>query len=128
MFEKIRNTHAVIFDMRGYPKGTAWPIAPRLTELRNAPAARFSTPVWNAISFDGIDSMNRADFSFLQRLPDRQGDPYKGKVVRLINEEAVSQAEPTHSTLPHARPAPRIPHPAHQLSGSDETAAPTAFW
>jgi C-terminal processing protease CtpA/Prc len=31
MFDTIKNTPAVIFDMRGYPKGTAWSIAPRLT-------------------------------------------------------------------------------------------------
>ncbi|MGI8811260.1 MAG: hypothetical protein ACR2IH_01870, partial [Pyrinomonadaceae bacterium] len=31
MFETIKNTPAVIFDMRGYPNGTAPAIAPRLT-------------------------------------------------------------------------------------------------
>ena len=34
MFDTIKNTSAVIFDMRGYPNGTAWSIGPRLTERR----------------------------------------------------------------------------------------------
>ena len=34
MFETIKDTPAVIFDMRGYPNGTAWSIAPRLTEKK----------------------------------------------------------------------------------------------
>ena len=33
--------------------------------------------------------------SFAQKLPDRKGDVYKGKVVMLINEDAISQSEHT---------------------------------
>ena len=36
-----------------------------------------------------------ANYSFSQRLPERQGDVYKGKVVMLINEDAISQSEHT---------------------------------
>jgi len=32
MFEKFKDCPAIIFDDRGYPQGTAWQIAPRLTE------------------------------------------------------------------------------------------------
>ena len=45
MFDTIKNTPAVIFDMRGYPNGTAWSIAPRLTEKKNVVAALFSRPL-----------------------------------------------------------------------------------
>src|SRR4029079_7974381 len=31
MFEKLKNTRAIVFDMRGYPNGTVWAIAPRLS-------------------------------------------------------------------------------------------------
>lgn len=34
-------------------------------------------------------------YSFVQTLPERQGDVYKGKVVMLINEDAFSRAEHT---------------------------------
>jgi C-terminal processing protease CtpA/Prc len=34
-------------------------------------------------------------FSFGQKLPEAEGDLYKGKVVMLINEDAISSAEHT---------------------------------
>lgn len=30
MFEQLKDTRAIVFDMRGHPQGTAWSIAPRL--------------------------------------------------------------------------------------------------
>lgn len=45
MFEKFRNTDAIIFDMRGYPQGTAWAIAPRLSAIRSPVGALFSRPI-----------------------------------------------------------------------------------
>ncbi len=44
MFEKFASAKAIIFDMRGYPDGTAWAIAPRLAEHPQPPAARFERP------------------------------------------------------------------------------------
>ena len=95
MFETIAGTPAVIFDMRGYPNGTAWSIAPRLTEKTNVPAALFSRPIWEATSLTSPDLGGGTDFTFTQYLPERKGDAYKGKVVMLINEDAISQAEHT---------------------------------
>jgi C-terminal processing protease CtpA/Prc len=94
MFETIKNTPAVIFDMRGYPNGTAWSIAPRLTEKQNVIAAQFSRPLLEATSLTNSE-VDSAHYSFAQRIPERQGDVYKGKVVVLINEDAISQAEHT---------------------------------
>ena len=45
MFALFEDTRAIIFDMRGYPNGTAWWIAPRLTEEKGVAAARFWRPV-----------------------------------------------------------------------------------
>ena len=95
MFDTIKNTPAVIFDMRGYPNGTAWPIAPRLTEKKNAVAALFSRPLLNATSLSDSDYAESANYSFSQKIPERKGDVYKGKVVMLINEDAISQSEHT---------------------------------
>ena len=94
MFETIKGTPAVIFDMRGYPNGTAWSIAPRLTEKQNVIAAQFSRPLLEATSLTNAE-LDSANYSFAQRIPERQGDVYKGKVVVLINEDAISQAEHT---------------------------------
>jgi C-terminal processing protease CtpA/Prc len=95
MFDTIKNAPAVIFDMRGYPNGTAWPIAPRLSEKKNPVAALFSRPLLNATSLSDSDGLESANYSFSQKIPDRKGDVYKGKVVMLINEDAISQSEHT---------------------------------
>ena len=95
MFETIKGTPAVIFDMRGYPNGTAWSIAPRLTEKKNVVAALFSRPILEATDLADSELADSARYSFAQKIPERQGDVYKGKVVVLINEDAISQAEHT---------------------------------
>ena len=93
MFDTIKDTPAVIFDMRGYPNGTAWAIAPRLTDKGNVVAALFSRPILEATSLGNSELAESANYSFSQKMPDREGDLYKGKVVVLINEDAISQAE-----------------------------------
>jgi C-terminal processing protease CtpA/Prc len=95
MFETIKNTPAVIFDMRGYPKGTAWEIAPRLTAKKTPIAALFSRPIREAISLSDSDLADGASFTFAQKLPAPNGEIYKGKVVMLIDEYAQSQSEHT---------------------------------
>jgi len=97
MFETIKNTSAVILDMRGYPNGTAWSIAPRLTDKGNVVAALFSRPLLEATSLTDSELAGTPNYSFSQRLPDGPGDIYRGKVVVLINEDAISQAE--HSCM-----------------------------
>jgi C-terminal processing protease CtpA/Prc len=95
MFETIKDTPAVIFDMRGYPNGTAWPLAPRLTEKQQPVAALFSRPFLEATALGDAETGGAAEYSFAQRIPERKGDVYRGKVVVLINEDAISQAEHT---------------------------------
>jgi len=95
MFDTIKSTPAVIFDMRGYPNGTAWAIAPRLTEKKNVVAALFSRPFLEATALSNSEYADSAEYSFAQKLPDSTGEVYKGKVVMLINEDAISQAEHT---------------------------------
>lgn len=94
MFETIKNTPATIFDMRGYPHGTAWEIAPRLTEKKDVGAALFSRPILEAARL-GDGDLTETRYTFLQKLPKAKGDVYKGKVVMLINEDAISQSEHT---------------------------------
>ena len=95
MFDTIKGTPAVIFDMRGYPNGTAWSIAPRLTEKGNVVAALFTRPILEATNLTNSEMADSASYLFSQKIPDPQGDVYKGKVVVLINEDAISQAEHT---------------------------------
>lgn len=105
MFETIKSAPAVIFDMRGYPNGTAWQIAPRLTDKIQPVAALFDNPLLEAKNLSDSDYLNGANFTFGQRIPKREtGDVYTGKIVMLIDEYAISQSEHTCLFFETARP------------------------
>jgi hypothetical protein len=94
--DAVLATPATIFDMRGYPNGTAWALAPRLGDRKNPTAALFKRPLQVAINFDDEDLGGGApDYAFEQKLPSAAGAIYKGAVVMLINEFAISQSEHT---------------------------------
>lgn len=97
MFEMFRETKAILFDMRGYPLGTAWAIAPRLTERQAVPAAKFRRPMVLATDAGGDLSDFNAYTEFTQTIPPTNKARYKGKTVMLIDERTISQAE--HSGL-----------------------------
>ena len=94
LFTKIKDTKALIMDMRGYPNGTAWPISPYLNSRKATYGASFyPTTLCGAAGEAEIGTVN-----FMQNLPINHGEPiYQGKVVMLINEMTQSQAE--HSGL-----------------------------
>jgi C-terminal processing protease CtpA/Prc len=96
MFEKFKETQAIIFDNRGYPQGTAWAIAPRL----NVKGARYGAAFQRRlVSWMGSESEDEDEdqgkYSFLQPLPTTDKWKYAGKTVMLIDERAISQAEHT---------------------------------
>jgi len=96
MFEKFKDTKAIIFDMRGYPNGTAWAIAPRLTEKNGVAAALFHCPVLMSPGDASGDITTQSLFhTFTQALPRTDKWRYKRKTVMLIDERTVSQAEHT---------------------------------
>jgi C-terminal processing protease CtpA/Prc len=90
MFDVLRDTKAIIFDMRGYPQGTAWPIAPRLTNRTNVTGARFQRPLVMS-----PDSTQWSAYAFDQLLPRTTKARYLRPTVMLIDERTVSQAEHT---------------------------------
>jgi hypothetical protein len=94
MFDAIAGTPATIFDMRGYPRQTAWAIAPNLSTKTSQPVALFSRPYREAIALDGSDA-SRPTYGFSQTFPPPHRDIYTGRVVMLINEYAQSQSEHT---------------------------------
>ena len=91
MFETLRDTDGIAFDMRGYPLGSAWGIAPRLTDREGVPAARIYTPLV------GHPEPAPSSQHFLQRIG--AGPPsswtYDRPTVMLIDERSQSQAEHT---------------------------------
>lgn len=96
MFEKFKDTRAIIFDMRGYPRGTGPFIVPRLTEKYPIAVARFSRHL--VLSPEGPSGgilTQSAALSFVQSPPPTDKWRYKGRTVMLIDERAMSQAEHT---------------------------------
>ncbi|MCC7173969.1 MAG: hypothetical protein IT159_02140 [Bryobacterales bacterium] len=94
MFQKLKDTRAIIFDMRGYPQGTAWLIAPRLTDRSRVVAARFRRPLAYAPpGASGDVATLGASWDFVQYIPDSSAEKYRGRTVMLIDERAMSQAE-----------------------------------
>jgi C-terminal processing protease CtpA/Prc len=91
MFERLKNAKAIIFDMRGFPHGTAWSIAPRLSEVDGVKAALIQRPF-----LIGPDETELStSYTILQPIPSTEKCRYKGKTVMLIDERAISQAEHT---------------------------------
>ncbi len=99
MFEALKNTKAIIFDMRGYPHGTAWTIAPRLSRRPQPPAANFFRYTPTTPSLSDENGLVTEKMFFTQTLPPNSGKPgkpvYGGKTVMLIDERTQSQAEHT---------------------------------
>ena len=95
MFEKFRDMRAIIFDMRGYPNGTAWAIAPRLTEKKSLTAALFSRPVATTPEPGPGYAAEATTYSFAQPIPPTDKWRYKGQTVMLMDERTISQAEHT---------------------------------
>jgi C-terminal processing protease CtpA/Prc len=94
MFEEFKDTTSIIFDLRNYPQGTAWAIAPRL----NVKGARYGAVIRRQL-VDGFQEawLDNSRLSFQQLLPKTDKWLYKGKTVTLIDERAISQSE--HSGL-----------------------------
>src|SRR5262249_53916815 len=88
---------AIIFDLRGYPLGTGFPIAPRLAKRKsNKPltGAMFSPPFRRG-DFLYLGASYIPKLSFAQPLMTIDKPIYQGKAVVLINEWTQSQAEHT---------------------------------
>jgi C-terminal processing protease CtpA/Prc len=94
MFEKLKATRGIVFDMRGYPRGTAWAIAPRINTRGATYGATFRRAEVSA-TFDA--DLAETGFHFSQPLPVSSKWKYTGKTVMLIDERAISQSE--HSGL-----------------------------
>jgi len=95
LFEKVKDTRALILDMRGYPQGTAWSIAPRLNTNHAKIGAQFRRSLLSALS----DEEDEAGIYFSQPLPPLPPGKalYTHPTVMLIDDRAISQSE--HSGL-----------------------------
>jgi C-terminal processing protease CtpA/Prc len=94
MFAALKETKAIVFDLRGYPNGTAWPITPYVNTRGAKIGAQF-----RRAQFSGANTIEEraSGFFFEQPLPTGDKPLYRGKMVVLIDDRAISQSE--HSCL-----------------------------
>ncbi|RKR09946.1 C-terminal processing protease CtpA/Prc [Flavobacterium sp. 90] len=84
MIEALKNTKAIVFDMRNYPKGTFEPIG----NFLNPKEKKFAIYTLPDLSYPG-----RFMWSSGASIGFDNKDYYKGKVILLLNEKTQSQAE-----------------------------------
>lgn len=102
MFTDIAGSAGVIFDLRGYPHGTAWAIAPRL----NVNGAQYGAVVH--APFVSGHAMSPSSLAYPQWIGSASGPLYDAKVVVLIDERTMSQAEHTVLLFEAAAPVTLI--------------------
>ncbi len=87
--EGVRNTRALVIDLRGYPKGVFGVLGPFLNERHAKVAALFYEPRVSAMELPGLLTY------YEQGLGEPAAWTYGHPVVTLVNERAVSQSEHT---------------------------------
>lgn len=88
--EKLRNTKAIIFDVRNYPRGTMYKVTKFLLSEKKQ-FAMFSQP---DLTYPGV-----YNYTEPYTCGNKNKNPYKGKVVLLFNETTQSHAEFTLMAL-----------------------------
>jgi hypothetical protein len=115
--DALASTRIIVFDMRGYPDGTLWSMAPRLGDRTQFQVAWFGEPR-PAQPRHRPDDPSLGDASltetesetFVQTLPGGAGNPreWRGKAIVLVDEGTQSQAEHTTLGLAAALPGTRV--------------------
>ncbi|MFC4211652.1 S41 family peptidase [Pedobacter lithocola] len=107
VLKNLKNTKAIIFDLRNYPNGTLYQIAEFLNK-ESKPFVKFTTPQ--------IDNPGNYVFTNVLYCGKKNRDYYKGKVILLCNENTQSHAE---FTLMALKTAPDVIVVGSQTSGAD---------
>ena len=104
---KLKDTKAIIIDVRNYPNGTMGVIA-NFLNTRSRPFAKFTYP---DITYPGV-----YHYTALYSCGKKNKYPYSGKVVLLFNETSQSHAE---FTLMALKTAPNVIGIGSQTAGAD---------
>ena len=108
MMEQFKNSKAIIFDIRNYPRGTNFEIA----EYLNPEPKDFVKSIDADLSSPGRYIWRKEDTPCGKINPDY----YKGNVILLVNEKSISHSEFTAMTL---KVAPKTTIIGSQTSGTD---------
>jgi C-terminal processing protease CtpA/Prc len=113
LFEKVKDTRALILDMRGYPQGVFQFLASRLNTRGAEFGALFRRP-WVSGLEDGLEQPGLTSF---QAIPPSDAPTYKSRTVMLIDERTVSQSEHTGLFLEMANGTKLIGTPTAGANG-----------
>ena len=91
MFDALSGLDAIIFDMRGYPHGTMWSIAPCINRKGAHVAAQMLEPVVEPIPPWAAPSIKSTPLT----IAPCERQIYAGKTVMLVDERTQSQSEGT---------------------------------
>jgi C-terminal processing protease CtpA/Prc len=114
MFEKLKSTKAIVFDLRGYPRNSIWAIAPRLARTKDIIGAVFDLPVV-------FGRGSHLKFQYPQLIGSTEKWKYTGKTIALIDERAFSHAEHTGLLLEAANSTTFVGSPTVGTNGSTST-------
>lgn len=123
MFERLRHTKSIIFDMRGYPNGTIWAIAPRLTSSRPRVALFETAMLGHGPPADASGGEMEAFYQVIDPTP-AGAWLYAGRTVMLMDQRSESQAE--HTGL-YLRAANRTKFVGSATAGADGEIATTVL-
>jgi C-terminal processing protease CtpA/Prc len=91
VIEALGETDAIVFDLRGYPHGTARPLANWLNSRGAESWAQFRG---REVSYQFF-GLSEPGYYFIQELGEAREPTYAGRTVMLIDERAISQSEHT---------------------------------
>lgn len=113
--DRVKNTKAIIFDVRNYPNGTMYEIADFLNKDK-MPFSKFTKP---DLSYPGV-----YQYKPLLYCGKKNDAAYPGKVVLLCNELTQSHAE---FTLMALQTAPKVICIGSQTAGADGNVSEFTF-
>lgn len=87
MLDALKDSRALVLDLRGYPQGSAWALAPRLNTRGATTSALIARPL---LSAGEVREVRHAE-----PLPTTDKPLYRGRVVVLVDERTLSQGEYT---------------------------------
>ncbi|NVJ22254.1 peptidase S41 [Myxococcus sp. AM011] len=88
MFEALKDTRGIVFDLRDYPRGTLWALGPYFDVKGSRPYAVYERPYVGGPQHVGwVKSVDA--------LAEKGTPKYRGRTVTLIDSRAISQSEHT---------------------------------
>ncbi len=107
IMEKLKDTKAIIFDIRNYPKGTLGTVGNYIISERK---------YFYKYTYPDLDYPGKFIWKNGERYGAKEGLKYKGKVILLVNEETQSHAE---FTAMHLQTGDHVTTIGSQTAGAD---------